>query len=91
MQELTFEQVEEVAGGVGPLGGAALGGGAYLVNAATTGSFSWGGLAGSMVAGGITSGMSALAGGGFAATGIWGISGAAAGGGTSVIVDHMVQ
>ncbi|QBL10376.1 MULTISPECIES: hypothetical protein [unclassified Rheinheimera] len=48
MQELTFEQVEEVNGAFGVPGmglGAVIGAAGYLGSAATSGSFSWGGLA----------------------------------------------
>ena len=47
MQELKFEELEEVNGGVGLPGaglGALTGAAAYLGSAATSGDFSWGGL-----------------------------------------------
>lgn len=48
MRELNIEEVEEVSGGFGPAGaafGGVTGAAGYLGNAATSGNFSWSGLA----------------------------------------------
>ena len=81
--ELGNEDTELVSGGlVNFAAGAAVGAGTYLIYAGMTGNFSWGGLAGSTVAGAVTSGFSALAGGGVGATAYFAGVGAAAGAAT---------
>lgn len=68
MRELTIQETEEVAGGVGPAGaafGAVTGGAIYLGGAVSTGRFSWGGFGAAVgsgaAAGFFTGGVSALA------------------------------
>ena len=92
MQELTFEQVETVNGGVANFAaGAAIGAVTYGIGAAITGSFSWSGFGGAVVGGAVTNGFSALAGGGRAATFYFGGVGAAAGGSTDQAIRHFSQ
>ncbi len=58
MQEISIESTKQVNGGFGPAGagfGAIVGAAGYLGGAATSGNFSWGGLA-SATAGGAISG-----------------------------------
>ena len=85
MQELTFEQVEEVSGAVGIPGsivGAVAGGISYLASAATSGSGSLGGFAiavGAGAAGGFVTGGAVSVARAYAATKVAFAGGAAAG------------
>jgi hypothetical protein len=91
--ELSHEEMEQVNGAF--LQGAAIGAGAYLLGSAFNGSFTWGGLAGATVAGTITGGFSALAGGaralGAVGRGVDATNAAAIGGTTQQIVDYSTE
>ena len=92
MQDITFAQVDVVNGGLGNFAaGAAVGAVTYGIGAAITGSFSWSGFGGAVVAGAVTSGFSALAGGGRAATFYFSGVGAAAGGSAHQAIWHYVE
>lgn len=92
---LSQEEIEDVNGAF--LQGAAIGAGAYLLGSAFNGGFSWGGLAGATVAGTVTGGFSALAGGARAlgsvgrGRGVVATNAAAMGGTTQQIVETAIE
>lgn len=90
---LSQDEIEDVNGAF--LQGAAIGAGAYLLGSAFNGDFSWGGLAGATVAGTVTGGFSALAGGaralGAVGRGVVATNAAALGGTTQQIVDASIE
>ncbi|MEW7278151.1 hypothetical protein ABW636_06110 [Aquimarina sp. 2201CG1-2-11] len=90
MRDLEVKEIEEVNGAFGNfVFGAAVGAVGYMVTQAFTGgSITAAGLGGSMVAGAVSSGFSALAGGGRAATAYFSTTGAAAGGATHQAITH---
>ena len=90
---LSQDEIEDVNGAF--LQGAAIGAGAYLLGSAFNGGFSWGRLAGATIAGTVTGGFSALAGGtrtrGSVGRGVVATNAAAISGTTQQIVDTAIE
>lgn len=93
MIALSQEEIENVNGAF--LQGAAIGAGAYLLGSAFNGGFSWDGLAEATIAGTVTGGFSALAGGartrGSVGRGVVATNAAVMGGTTQQIVDTAIE
>lgn len=79
LHELSEREITEVSGGLlNVAGGAGIGAGTYLIYSGITGEFSWSGLVGATVMGGVTSGFSALGAGAAYSAGVGALTGGAA-------------